>query len=88
MAPPFDKTDLSEATVLARWGVDRALVRVPGGGVVTAAVPEHLRDDFDVGYRVTMAPGARLVSCEATPGRQHMPRVRRPARRRAARAAA
>ena len=54
-----------DALVLGRWGEDRALVQLREGTVMTTSVPDHLRDAFDIGRRVTVTPdGDRLVACD------------------------
>ena len=60
--------DVPAAQVLARWGDDRALVELPGGEVLSVAVPPHLRERFDVGRRVVLASDGRSVArCEPGP---------------------
>lgn len=67
MALQNEIPDELDALVLGRWAEDRALVQLPGGTVVTTSVPDHLREAFDVGRRVTMtADGDHLVACDRT----------------------
>lgn len=46
---------LQFAVVIGRWGDDMALLRTPDGGAVEVAVPEPVREEFDVGDSVEMS---------------------------------
>jgi hypothetical protein len=58
---------LRRATVIGRWGDDRALLRAADGETVEVPVPEDLRESVDVGASVTLHPDGRVV-WEDAPG--------------------
>ena len=52
--------------VIARWGDDTALLRTDDGGTVEAAVPEQLRQGFDVGSEAQLdRSGDRILGWTA-----------------------
>ena len=52
--PRSDSQPARSATVIGRWAEDTALLRTDDGRTVEVAVPEPLREGFDVGAEVRL----------------------------------